>query len=302
MIFRWSVVLAALGLFSCETIIQPQLEEAEPVLVVDAWINNRSEEQIIRLSTTLGYFDNQDLPGVVNAQVTVRNETSARDFIFLHQGSGIYRWLPASADDSLGTTNDVFSLEVQTPLGDYAAASKSGRVPVIDSISFITEPASGLLPEITVAEFWSVDPAGKGDTYWIKAWRNDTLLLKPSEINLAYDAGFSEGGNYDGGPFITPKRRGVTPFDADEDGNVINPFDPGDSLYVEIHSITRPAFDFLNEVIIQTNRPGGFQELFAAPAENVGTNIQPENASTPPAVGFFNVASVSGFGKRYRKK
>ena len=101
---------------------------------------------------------------------------------------------------------------------------------------------------------------------------------------------------------ITPKRRGVTPFDTDDDGNVINPFNIGDSLYVEIHSITRPAFDFLNEVVIQTNRPGGFQELFAAPAENVGTNIKAANASTPPAVGFFNVAGVSGYGKRYRKK
>jgi hypothetical protein len=30
---------------SCETTIDPRLEQAEPVLVVDAWINNKADTQ-----------------------------------------------------------------------------------------------------------------------------------------------------------------------------------------------------------------------------------------------------------------
>ena len=71
----------------------------------------------------------------------------------------------------------------------------------------------------------------------------------------------------------------------------------GDSVYVEIHSISNDAYFFLNQVIIETTRSGGFGALFDTPFENVSTNIIPENASNPVA-GFFNISAVSGDGAR----
>ena len=302
---KWLLRVLLAGGFSaaivgCETIIEPKLDKADPVLVVDAWLTNRSEIQNIRLSRTVGYFDNQELPGVDGATVTVVNESSGRTFIFSYAGAGNYQWSPADPSDSLGTSGDAFSLSVSTAQGDYSALSAAGRVPRIDSISWIFQPGGGFLPDSYLAEFFATDPVGRGDTYWIKAWKNDTLLLRPSEINLAFDAGFSEGGNFDGVTFITPIRRGVTPVVTDADGNFLSPFKDGDSLYVEIHSITRAAFNFMTEVAVQTDRPGGFQELFAAPAANVSTNIV-GLANAAPAVGFFNVAGVSGKGRKFRE-
>ena len=284
------------GLMSCETLIQPDLERAPQVLVVDAWVTIRHDAQEISIKRTAGYFDNAGLPGVEDASVVVRNVTTGRDFMFMHLADGVYRWIPPTDADSLGVVGDSFALSVVTSTGSYTAESRAGRVPVIDSVYFFREPASGLIPESTFAEFWAIDPPGSGDTYWIKAWKNDTLLLRPSEINLAYDAGFSEGGNYDGGPFITPKRRGISPVVTDEEGNFLSPFRTGDSVYVEIHSITRGAFEFMNQVFIQTDRPGGFQELFASPPANVSTNIKASGAAA--AIGFFNVAHVSSNGRR----
>jgi cobyrinic acid a,c-diamide synthase len=72
----------------------------------------------------------------------------------------------------------------------------------------------------------------------------------------------------------------------------------GDSVYVEIHSITPEAFNFLNQVVIQIDRPGGFSELFAAPLANVSTNISNMNSNGKPVVGFFCVSAVSTAGKR----
>ena len=63
-------------------------------------------------------------------------------------------------------------------------------------------------------------------------------------------------------------------FETDDDGGFISPFNVGDSLYVEIHSVTYEAFDFLNKTSIQINRPGGFGELFAVSLSNVPTNLQ----------------------------
>ena len=71
----------------------------------------------------------------------------------------------------------------------------------------------------------------------------------------------------------------------------------GDSVYVEIHSISNDAWFFLSQVIIETTRTGGFGALFATPLANVSTNIIPETPENRVA-GFFNVAAVSNAGRR----
>jgi len=53
-------------------------------------------------------------------------------------------------------------------------------------------------------------------------------------------------------------------------------------------------------VKVQTNRPGGFGELFATPLANVSTNIINTNAQGTKTQGFFNVAAVSSAGKRFK--
>jgi hypothetical protein len=144
---------------------------------------------------------------------------------------------------------------------------------------------------------FATDFPGVGDTYWIRSYKNGVFLNQPGEINIAFDAGFSSGGNVDGIPFIQPIRDGVNPFDEDEDGNFLPPYEPGDSLYVELFSISNEAFVFLTELSIQTDRPGGFAELFAQPLSNVPSNVFAEDENLR-VVGFFNVAAVSSAGRR----
>lgn len=74
-------------------------------------------------------------------------------------------------------------------------------------------------------------------------------------------------------------------------------FMAGDSVYVEIHSISNDAWFFMNQVVIETTRAGGFAALFATPLANVSTNIIPETPENRVA-GFFNIAAVSGAGRR----
>jgi hypothetical protein len=288
-----------IALTGCETTIHPDLEKAETLVVVDAWLTSRPKQQIIKLTYTQPYFDNTPPPGIAGATVVVTNESNSRSFNFTESGtSGQYEWLPASSTDSIGKPGDYFFLSVVLGNDEFVSTSTMGRVPAIDSITFRLDEATSIFPDFYVAEFWAQDPPGKGDTYWIKAWKNDILLLRPAEINIAYDAGFTEGGGVDGLTFIAPIRQAISPFEADNQGNFLSPYAFGDSVYVEILSISKPAFNFLNEVSIQTDRPGGFAELFAAPFSNVRTNIINRNANGKKAVGFFNVGSVRGNGKR----
>jgi Domain of unknown function (DUF4249) len=297
------VLVGIVGFFistSCETIINPTLEDAEPVLVVDAWLNSFPKEQTITLSQTQPYFDNVSPVAVSSATVSVTNETDGRVFVFAEEGTtGIYKWIPSNATDSIGKYQDKFSLHVQVGTEAFTAMADMGRAPKVDSITFRFEEGNSFIDDYYIGQFWAKDLVGTGDTYWIKTYRNDTLLLKPSDINIAYDAGFSEGGNIDSVTFITPIREAISPFDTDDNDKFISPYQVGDSVYVEIHSISRQAFTFLVEVQTQTDRPGGFGELFSAPFANVHTNIVNTNPNGKKAVGFFNVGQIKGLGRRF---
>ncbi|MCB0491202.1 MAG: DUF4249 domain-containing protein [Cyclobacteriaceae bacterium] len=296
-----SVLAAGLLFSSCEDEISPELEKADPILVIDAWLTDIPGSQVITITETQPYFDKALPPGVSGATVSVV-DNEGNTFLFQEDAAvkGNYVWTPI-ASEVIGTIGRTFNLVVEVGGETFVASSRMGRVPTIDSLTFTFEEKNSITPDMYLAEFWARDFTGPNDTYRIKAWKNGVLLNKPSELNLAYDAGFSAGGNFDGVVFATPIRQGVNPFEEDDNNELLSPYMPGDSIYVELHSITLEAFNFLSEVAIQTNRPGGFSELFATPLSNVSTNIFNENPNGKPVLGFFNVASVSALGKKFEE-
>lgn len=291
---------SAIGLImfsSCETIIDPNLESAEPILVVDAWINNKQETQLIKLTKTQAYFD-QSLPiGVTGAQVTIE-DSNGKIYAFIESSAGNYMWTPPSGEN-FGAVGLDYTLRITAEGTDYSSSTRMGKVPPIDSITFRLEEGNQLITDLYLAEFWAVDPPEKGNTYWIKTYKNEILLNKPEEINLAYDAAFSRGGNFTGVNFIAPIRTAINPFEQDERNRFKSPYVVGDSLFVELHSLSEASFDFMTQLVLQTNRPGGFAELFSTPLGNLSTNIVAISQPGKKVVGFFNVASVSGLGRKF---
>lgn len=292
------ILLAALG--SCEDIIHPELESAPPVLVVDAWINNKPEPQVVKLTSSQPYFEQTVPPGVLGAVVTITdNHGTIFPFVADKVVSGNYVWTPLPGQ-GFGSVGDSYRLSIQVNGELFEASSYMGRVPLIDSLSF-TEEVWGVGTGRTepFANFWATDPDGIGDAYWIRSYKNGVPLSKPSEINMAFDAGLSIGGQTDGVTFIRPIRVRINSNDKNADDESIPPISAGDSINVQIHSITVAAFTFLTELRIQTDRPGGFQELFATSLANVSTNVVNRSPVGTKVQGFFNVSAVSTGGKRY---
>ena len=280
-------------LISCEDIITPELPTNDPILVVDAWLNNLNEEQKIILSSTQDYLDSTSSPSVSGAIVQV-SDNLGNVFDFIESVPGEYVWQPTNLKNNLGDVGSSYTLNIQHDGKEIIAQSTMNRTSTIDSVNFVR----GQFPEGSYyAEFWSREEAGIGDAYWIKSYVNGIYQNGLDDIITCIDAGASsEGAVIDGIPFIPPIRRGITRFETDDDGDFISPFNEGDSLYVEIHSVTYEAFDFLNKTSIQINRPGGFGELFAVSLSNVPTNLQVVNENRFPVVGFFNVSAVHGMG------
>ncbi len=293
-----TILLLTGMLMGCEDKVSIDLNDAPPVLVVDAWINNKPEAQVIVLSQTQPYFESELPPPVTGATVTVTS-SDGNTFNFTEEEKpGEYRWDPIAEGSSIGETGTTYQLSISADGENYTAISQINRVPVIDSIRFtFYEERNPFQPEGYYGEFVSTDPEGEGDTYWIRTFKNGIYQNRPFDLTIAYDAGFSQGGLIDGVVFIQPIQDSVNPLS--EDLNEIVPYVIGDSLYVEIHSITNDAFFFLQEVQIQTQRDGGFDEIFAEPLENVPTNIVNTNENSDErAIGYFCVSSVEGRGRR----
>lgn len=296
--YNFIIIFFALVVVSCEDVISPTLEQADPILVIDAWINNKQGNQVINITRSQPYFENSLPAGVSGAQVRV-SDSRGNVFQFAETKPGVYVWTP-TGNAVFGTLGEKYNLEVRIGADTFVSESRMGRVPKVDSITFFMEEGGQFMDEMYLAEFWAVDPIEPGDAYWIRTYKNGEPLLKPADIITAYDAGFSKGGNFNGVEFIPPIRRAINPFDEDENEEIKSPYVVGDSVYVEINAVTEAAFNFLNEVRIQTDRPGGFGELFSTPLANVSTNIRNTNANGSKVLGFFNVGAVSGFGRKFR--
>ena len=288
------ILLIAFASFACENIIYPELEPSLEQYVVDAWLNDLPGSQKIFLSKSNNYFMSE-LPKLLSGAEVYLTDEDGNRYDFEESAEG-YVW-----GDSLSTSflqvGTSYQLNVSIDGIRFSGTSEMNPVPPVDSITFKYQKEDFSTDEdYYLAEVVATDLVGVGNTYWIKAWKNGVYLNKASEINIAYDAGFSAGGNIDGQVFIQPIQELINPFDTDEAGEALiePPYSIGDTIYVEILSISESAFYFLNEVKIQTVRSGGFGALFAPPFSNVSTNLMNEDVnSTIHPVGFFNVSAIS---------
>ncbi len=284
------LLILSMAFSSCEEDFFPSLEPAEPRVVVDAWINNLPGKQTIRITETLPYYDNVFAPGIENANVYLVDNEGVR-FDFIESSPGDYEWKPTTTQSVLGIIGNTYELTVEIDDFKILAISTLNRVPEIDSVTFRFEQGNSFFPESYFASFHGQDIEGPGDTYWIKAYKNGQYLSKPNEINIAFDGGIGFGNSADGIPFIQPIRDGINPFDVDENDNFIPPYLPGDSVLVELRSISNEAYTLLAELRIQTDRPGGFAELFATPLANIPTNLVRSDDIT--VLGFFCMSAIS---------
>ncbi len=266
---------------ACEEVIQLDIPlSQETVIVIDAILNNSSMPQTIILTQSSDLLDIGSIPVVNNASVSVINLTNDNIFIFSEEeNSGKYTWLPNENEpDSLGLVGDEFVLNITIEEDNYSAFSQIKRTTTVDSFDFKTSKdffTGGVFEGEYEVEFFATDPEGEGDTYWVRTYRNEEFEFDPNEIVVTYDASFNPGGSFDGNLFIPPIRM------------IPEIFVDGDSVEVELYSITNETFLFLTQISEQSQATQG---LFAVPIANVLTNIfKVDSNGGVQATGFFAV-------------
>lgn len=281
------ILTALLSLMSCEDVVQVKLDEGAKLYVIDAFLTDQNQMQSIVITQSDNYFSNQQAPVVSGAQVRVTDLTNDAQYTFTYSANGRYQY-DASTQPPINALNHLFELKVTINGVEYTSTATQKRTASIDSISAIFNDGNsgfGSGEPFYNCLLWAKDKVDRtADYYWIKTFRNDTLFGEPGDLNTSID-----GTN---GEVFDPT---ADSLDFTPPGIFLgfNSYQKNDVCKVEIHSITRECYNFLNQAVAQIQNGG----LFATTPENVRTNIVTPSGASTRAIGWFNVAKVSSKSK-----
>lgn len=286
LIYLTAFVFLAFSQIACEDIVEVDVEQKQKKLVVDAFIDNQLQTQTIRLTESIPFFD---LPGteppVTTATVVLADTSTGKIFPFIHDSMGYYRWNPNEMSGDTLTVGSSYALFIIENGDTVVGITK--LYPTADRIdSLRTVPTKGNGPPFIdtgrYCEIFAYDLPGIGNHYWLKTFRNDTLLSDINNLNIAQDMGNNSNGQ-DGDLFIYPVR-------FSQLNEFLRPYVGGEKVRVEIHSISREAYYWFQLIVNESNNGG----LFATPPVNIMSNLFYINQNPKRGIaGFLNVAAVN---------
>jgi hypothetical protein len=285
------LLLTILFLAACEDKIDlsDQLSNKEPQVVVDAFINNLAEPQVIVLSGTQSFFDNSTRQLLTGAIVTLTDASNGSTYSFNETTNG--KFTSVATGDSMLVSGHAYVLNIKYNNETFVAYSKMNRVVPVDSLQFKqAKDFTGLvIPGKYRAEYFATDFPGRGDRYWIRFRRNAKLNTQPQIVSVSYDGSLGASTVADGGVFIVPLRQAINEVQVGKE------YLTGDSLMVEIYSIDSDAAFFLTSIAnnARNGTGGAFGALFSQPPYNVPTNIKNINLKGSKPVGYFSTSAVS---------
>lgn len=273
------LVITAMTLLSgCEDVIQVNVINKSPKIVVDAFVNNQIDTQTVRLTRSIGYFDSTGKePIITHAQVAIVDQSASipKLFVFKYAYNGKYQFVPNQTTGDTFTVGHDYALLVVVDKDTLVSFSRLNPTTVIDSLHLVDVVGNG--PPINTTgkyvELYANDRVGQGDFYWIKTFRNDTFSNSINQLNISADMGNTSNGQ-DGKLFIYPVR-------YNQVNDFLRSYKTGETVRLEIHSINAVVFAWFN-LVINENRNGG---LFATPPANIFSNVISFNPNKKVSVG-----------------
>src|SRR3546814_8523476 len=115
-------LLTAVFLPACEDVVNLQLDEGDPLLVVDAFLNDARRVQTIRLSKSVPYLSDESAPDISGASVSVVELQSGREYRFRETAAGVYQRWPRRSDVFGETRSEEHTSEIQSLMRNSYAA------------------------------------------------------------------------------------------------------------------------------------------------------------------------------------
>lgn len=253
----------SLLLFSCQEVIDLNLETRSARLVIEGIVTDKDAPFEVKLSQSVNYDVSNNFPSISGAQVSITNEAGTVESL-VEEEIGTYR----TAGNYRGVPGATYFLKIVADGKEYTAtASMPEKKVVIDSLSFVFEEESLFQDEGFYVSCHFTDPAGTPNYYRIKVLVNgapfvfdfDGTKVKDNNLRLTSDK-FSDGNNRE--------------FDFDEITLVL-----GDVVFVELDNIDNITYDYYRSLQDAIDGEG------VAPSNPV-TNI------TGGAMGYFGAIAM----------
>jgi hypothetical protein len=252
--------------FACEEVIEIDITQAPPQIVIDGLLTNEDTVHRVRISRT-GNFQGNTGEIVSDATVEVR-DNFGNIFNYTHNPEGVDSLDGYYFSDQkfAGQVFGVYELNVNIDNDMYTASDTLRPITTIDSLSIEINPFAENDPdndgEIYQVLLYAAEPQETDDFYYFKFYR-DSAIVSGNNVFVFDDKLL--GSSLDGLP---------SPVLYKE----------GEFASVEIYSLTREQFVYFTDLGNILNSDGGF---FSPPPANPRSNI------SGGALGLFQVSGIT---------
>lgn len=250
--------------FSCQDVIEVDLNDAPPKLVIDAsikWFKNTDGNmQSIKLTLSAPYFD-ESVPAANGAQVNITNSNNLI-FEFLEvDNTGVY-----INSNFIPVINEIYTLNIIYQGETYSGTETLKSVVPIDFVE--QKDDGGFTGEETELKAYYTDPADE-ENYYFFEFISDIPEIPSLSV---YEDRYTNGNQIFG-------------FYTEED------LATNDVVIIRNHGVSREFYDFMFILLQQNSQEGGgpFQ---TQPATVRGNCINQTNPDNFP-LGYFRLSEVA---------
>lgn len=237
---------ASLLVSACEEKIDIDLNSVAPKVVIEGAIRSDQGPYSVKVTRTVNYYGTFQEDFVSGARLVVSDNAGNIDTL-KEVRPGYYE-----TTTLVGTFGRTYTLNALVNGNSYTASEYLQPINPIDTLTFRYDSGSLFMDPGYYVTFYAQETPGRGNYYQNRFWINDSLLNHPTDYLFSNDDLFD-------GSFVFFE----FPFTCKL----------GDTVVVEVRSISKAYYDFLITVLQETNNSGS---PFSSMPDNLAGNISNE--------------------------
>jgi Domain of unknown function (DUF4249) len=262
----------AVALISCQEEVNLNLKSSNIVRVaVDGRITDVYQNYVVRLTKTIGYLDNVQVPPLLDAKAYILEQGSGNKYnlTLIDSTNGYYQ-----TPKFKGVIGETYSFYLDCSLGSFKATTSLDSVSKLDSIHCMYQYNKEFKMGFYKVYLSAYDPPTK-NFYRFYIYLNDTLVnYKITDASYTSDELFN--GLYMANIEIYDMRQEWVKSQTNK-------------LRVEMLSISKEEYDDIGDYISEISDNGS---IFSGPSANVPSNLK-NTSGGYDGLGFFAASAVS---------
>lgn len=266
---KYISIVILLSFLSCEDVVNVDVPNESPKLVVDASINwekgTVGNEQTIKLTLSTPYFTLQNNVPAIGASVQIVNLNDNTSTNFVDNNDGKY-----TTNSFVPVLNTEYRLDITYNGEQYSAVETFKSVVPINDITQTTD--GGFDDELTEISIFFNDPILEENYYLVKFQLTTDVL--PTFFTIKDE--FSNGNEM------------TVFFEKDDEDDEFDALNVGDEVDIELIGISKQYYNYMSLLLDQADSQGPFS---STPAPVNGNCINSSNSSNTP-YGYFRLTEV----------